>query len=408
MRALGLDELLRERAAAGRAGARHLPRHAAAVRRPRPSTGGAEGLGLLRGRGRARSTRRLKVPHIGWNPVTLASAQSPLTEGLARRRAPSTTCTPSPAARRRGRRARHRRVRRARSSASSSAATSTASSSTPRSPRRDGLRAAARTSSRCAPVRRDPLPGDRHPRRQGRAAASRATTSDETVYDDDPLEAARSWVEAGARFLHVVDLDGARAGEPRQPRAPARGSRRAGVPVQFGGGLRSLAAVREALRRRRRARGRSAPPRFTRRRLPRRGRSRLRRRASLVARRRPRRARLGRRLDRRRPQMPAEDAIRRLQRRAACARSSTRTSTATGCSRGPTSTRSRRVAEAVRGRFLYSGGIGSLDDLRALRELRQVNLAGVIVGQGALRGALHGRARARRVLEGALMLPARA
>ena len=40
-----------------------------------------------------------------------------------------------------------------------------------------------------------------------------------------------------------------------------------------------------------------------------------------------------------------------------------------------------RVAEAVRGRFLYSGGIGSLDDLRALAKLRQVNLAGVIAGK---------------------------
>ena len=37
----------------------------------------------------------------------------------------------------------------------------------------------------------------------------------ETVYADDPLEAARSWVEAGARSLHVVDLDGAREGEPQ-------------------------------------------------------------------------------------------------------------------------------------------------------------------------------------------------
>ena len=39
------------------------------------------------------------------------------------------------------------------------------------------------------------------------------------------------------------------------------------------------------------------------------------------------------------------------------------------------------VADAVRGRFLYSGGIGSLDDLRALSKLRQVNLAGVIAGK---------------------------
>jgi phosphoribosylformimino-5-aminoimidazole carboxamide ribotide isomerase len=41
----------------------------------------------------------------------------------------------------------------------------------------------------------------------------------------------------------------------------------------------------------------------------------------------------------------------------------------------------RRVAEVVRGSFIYSGGIGSLEDLQALRELRQVNLVGVIVGK---------------------------
>ena len=56
----------------------------------------------------------------------------------------------------------------------------------------------------------------------------------ETVYHDDPLEAARSWVEAGARYLHVVDLDGARAGEPRRARPPApdRGRDRRPGPVR--------------------------------------------------------------------------------------------------------------------------------------------------------------------------------
>ena len=38
---------------------------------------------------------------------------------------------------------------------------------------------------------------------------------EKTVYRDSPLEAARAWVEAGARFLHVVDLDGARTGTPQ-------------------------------------------------------------------------------------------------------------------------------------------------------------------------------------------------
>ncbi len=41
----------------------------------------------------------------------------------------------------------------------------------------------------------------------------------------------------------------------------------------------------------------------------------------------------------------------------------------------------RRIANVVRGRFIYSGGIGTLDDLRALAALRQVNLGGVIVGK---------------------------
>ena len=46
----------------------------------------------------------------------------------------------------------------------------------------------------------------------------------------------------------------------------------------------------------------------------------------------------------------------------------------------------RRVAERVRGRFLYSGGIGALGDLEALAGLRQVNLAGVIVGKALYEG----------------------
>jgi phosphoribosylformimino-5-aminoimidazole carboxamide ribonucleotide (ProFAR) isomerase len=45
-----------------------------------------------------------------------------------------------------------------------------------------------------------------------------------------------------------------------------------------------------------------------------------------------------------------------------------------------------RVSHAVRGRFLYSGGIGSLDDLRALRSLRALNLAGVISGKALYEG----------------------
>jgi phosphoribosylformimino-5-aminoimidazole carboxamide ribotide isomerase len=46
----------------------------------------------------------------------------------------------------------------------------------------------------------------------------------------------------------------------------------------------------------------------------------------------------------------------------------------------------RRVGDVIRGRFIYSGGIGSLDDLRALKALRLVNLAGVIAGKSLYEG----------------------
>jgi phosphoribosylformimino-5-aminoimidazole carboxamide ribotide isomerase len=67
------------------------------------------------------------------------------------------------------------------------------------------------------------------------------------VYDADPLAAARGWVAAGARHLHVVDLDGARQGEPVNLEQLRRIAAEAGVPVQYGGGLRTAAAVTAAL-----------------------------------------------------------------------------------------------------------------------------------------------------------------
>lgn len=67
------------------------------------------------------------------------------------------------------------------------------------------------------------------------------------VYDNDPLAAAQAWVDAGARHLHVVDLDGARHGTPVNLEHLRRIAAQLGVPVQFGGGLRSARAVRDAL-----------------------------------------------------------------------------------------------------------------------------------------------------------------
>jgi phosphoribosylformimino-5-aminoimidazole carboxamide ribotide isomerase len=65
-------------------------------------------------------------------------------------------------------------------------------------------------------------------------------------YAADPLDAARRWIEGGARRLHVVDLDGAKRGEPVNLDALERIAG-LGVPVQYGGGLRSAPDVDAAL-----------------------------------------------------------------------------------------------------------------------------------------------------------------
>ncbi|HEY8597855.1 MAG TPA: 1-(5-phosphoribosyl)-5-[(5-phosphoribosylamino)methylideneamino]imidazole-4-carboxamide isomerase [Thermomicrobiales bacterium] len=62
----------------------------------------------------------------------------------------------------------------------------------------------------------------------------------ETVYGDDPVQMALRWQAAGAAMLHVVDLDGARAGEPLQAPIVAAIAQALTIPVQLGGGLRSL------------------------------------------------------------------------------------------------------------------------------------------------------------------------
>ena len=65
----------------------------------------------------------------------------------------------------------------------------------------------------------------------------------ETVFGDDPVAMVRDFVARGARRLHIVDLDGARAGEPVQAELVGRMVRAAGVPCQLGGGVRTRDAV---------------------------------------------------------------------------------------------------------------------------------------------------------------------
>ncbi len=65
----------------------------------------------------------------------------------------------------------------------------------------------------------------------------------ETTYDADPVDAAKRWADEGAEFLHVVDLDGAKAGEPRNLESVRRIAAAVECPIQVGGGLRDEASV---------------------------------------------------------------------------------------------------------------------------------------------------------------------
>jgi phosphoribosylformimino-5-aminoimidazole carboxamide ribotide isomerase len=71
----------------------------------------------------------------------------------------------------------------------------------------------------------------------------RGEMSEATVYADDPAAQARAWEEAGFTWLHVVDLDGAFAGESRNGAAVRAILGAVAVPVQLGGGIRDMAAI---------------------------------------------------------------------------------------------------------------------------------------------------------------------
>ncbi|MBJ7518540.1 MAG: 1-(5-phosphoribosyl)-5-[(5-phosphoribosylamino)methylideneamino]imidazole-4-carboxamide isomerase [Solirubrobacteraceae bacterium] len=198
-----------------------------------------------------------------------------------------------------------------------------------------------------------------------------------TVYEDDPLEAARHWVQEGARFLHVVDLDGAKTGEPKNLDHLQRITSELGVPVQTGGGLRSLPAVRDALRAgaERVILGTAAftDVDFLDDVLSAYG-------DRVVVSVDTRGGNISTAGWTETTQMPADAVIERLQDRGV--RSFVYTNVdRDGMQGGADIDEVKRIASVVRGRFLYSGGIGSLADLQALAELRQVNLGGVIAGK---------------------------
>jgi phosphoribosylformimino-5-aminoimidazole carboxamide ribotide isomerase len=69
----------------------------------------------------------------------------------------------------------------------------------------------------------------------------------ETVYSDDPVAIAQAWVDQGAAWLHVVDLDGAVEGTPRNLSVIQQIVRTVSVPVQVGGGIRSIERIERYL-----------------------------------------------------------------------------------------------------------------------------------------------------------------
>ncbi len=66
----------------------------------------------------------------------------------------------------------------------------------------------------------------------------------ETIFGDDPVEMAQRWVSEGASWLHLVDLDGAKAGRPVNHEVVRRIVKATGVKCELGGGIRDEAAIR--------------------------------------------------------------------------------------------------------------------------------------------------------------------
>lgn len=214
--------------------------------------------------------------------------------------------------------------------------------------------------------------------RDGKAVRLRqGRFEDETVYADDPLEAARSFVEAGARYLHVVDLDGAREGEPANLHHLQRITSELSVPVEYGGGLRSLGSVRKALAAgaERVVVGTAAytDADFLDEALVTWG-------VRLLVGVDVRGGRVSVAGWTRETQMLPEQLIQRLQAQGA-QRFVYTNADRDGMLEGVDAEEVKRISSAVRGQLIWSGGVGSVEDMRTLRDLRLVNLTGVISGK---------------------------
>jgi phosphoribosylformimino-5-aminoimidazole carboxamide ribotide isomerase len=218
---------------------------------------------------------------------------------------------------------------------------------------------------------------------------------DETVYSDDPVAVARRWVDAGAEWLHVVDLDAAIEGRSRNQDCISRIVGSAGIPVQVGGGLRTPADVDACLSlgARRAIIGTAAT-------------------GDLgflrdLCRRHPGRIAVG--IDARNGRVAthgwtrtshitAVDLARRVEGAGVAAIIFTDIHR-DGMQSGPNIEETRKLAESVRLPVIASGGVGSLDHIRALLPLEDAGVVGVITGRALYSGAIE-YAEARAVAGG--------
>jgi phosphoribosylformimino-5-aminoimidazole carboxamide ribotide isomerase len=206
----------------------------------------------------------------------------------------------------------------------------------------------------------------------------------ETVYADDPVDAARRWEAAGATLLHVVDLEGAVRGEPAHQAVIARILAAVRIPVQLGGGLRDRPTVERALE--------AGVARVVI------GTEAIRNPALIdeLCRAAPGRIAVG--IDARDGKVAIQgwtettafDAVqlaRRFEQSGVAALIFTDIRR-DGMQTGPNIDQTRALAAAVRIPVIASGGVGGLEDIRRLLPLEPLGVEGVIVGRALYSGAL--------------------
>ena len=205
----------------------------------------------------------------------------------------------------------------------------------------------------------------------------------ETVYYEEPLDAARYLIAQGAQWIHVVDLNGAVAGHPVHMAELEAICAESRVPVEIGGGLRTLDAIEQAL-----ATGvdrvvvgtrasesreflREACARFA---------------GRIVVGIDAREGRVAVKGWLEDTGLDALDLARRCEQDGA-ARIVYTDIGRDGTSTGVNTDQTQRVARAVEIPVIASGGVGSLDDIRRLRTLESDGVEGVIVGRALYSGA---------------------